>query len=559
MDDTDDATIDAILALQLEDLAGIWKDRDGDGSDRTDTDAAIDFQRHELQRATARFQDHRSAAAIGESNSDVDEDEAKNDEDGGQDDGCDKPDDDDKSNSNDQDDDSTTDDDDDDDDDDDTDKIGDPQQTPTDRGTSQAPNALQLNPSCNVCKAEVISDSRSDDSFTISQDTLGDNAREKDLLRDSQKPSINEFGGVHALTYAELEKQQAEDNDRAAICIICRDDSISSEAVRMRCGHQHCTDCVKLCFDLAMKDKNLFPPQCCSEPIAFTEVQSFFSENFRKEFEERQVELSTSNRTYCSNEECSSFIAPSAIEDGKATCPKCYSETCALCKGELHGAGDCPQDPAVVSLMAMAFTEGWKQCSECHNMVELTYGCNHMVCICKAEFCYACGSPWKTCRCDNFDEDRLLNRDEAVPDAGRLPNWILLAEEIPEVDDRNQAAPEVPVANARILPAHEVPEVNDRDQTAPNIPVVDNGNLGATGLPELSSRVNRIDRLALQRGRTIFCRHRHFWSSETQGNLTCETCGERRGGTILECPGCRLRNCWNCRIARYRWYLLSRF
>jgi len=40
----------------------------------------------------------------------------------------------------------------------------------------------------------------------------------------------------------------------------------------------------------------------------------------------------------------------------------------------------------------------------------------HRSCVCKSEFCCVCGAPWKTCRCDQWDEERLYERAEAVVD-----------------------------------------------------------------------------------------------------------------------------------------------
>ena len=37
-------------------------------------------------------------------------------------------------------------------------------------------------------------------------------------------------------------------------------------------------------------------------------------------------------------------------------------------------------------------------------MVELRDGCRHITCTCGAEFCYVCGSRWRTCRCTEVDE-----------------------------------------------------------------------------------------------------------------------------------------------------------
>lgn len=42
-----------------------------------------------------------------------------------------------------------------------------------------------------------------------------------------------------------------------------------------------------------------------------------------------------------------------------------------------------------------------------------------MTCICKTEFCYLCAELWKTCRCEQWNEERLLERAEVMVDEGR--------------------------------------------------------------------------------------------------------------------------------------------
>jgi hypothetical protein len=50
----------------------------------------------------------------------------------------------------------------------------------------------------------------------------------------------------------------------------------------------------------------------------------------------------------------------------------------------------------------------------------LGIGCiaNNGRCPCSAQFCYLCGLKWKTCRCDLWDESRLLLRANEVVDRG---------------------------------------------------------------------------------------------------------------------------------------------
>jgi len=72
-------------------------------------------------------------------------------------------------------------------------------------------------------------------------------------------------------------------------------------------------------------------------------------------------------------------------------------------------------------LMGAAESNRWQRCYGCRRVVELRSGCNHMTCMCKSQFCYVCGMKWKTCNCDQWDEERLIERAENLVDNGRAP------------------------------------------------------------------------------------------------------------------------------------------
>ncbi|KAL8770734.1 MAG: hypothetical protein Q9209_003601 [Squamulea sp. 1 TL-2023] len=170
------------------------------------------------------------------------------------------------------------------------------------------------------------------------------------------------------------ERQQSE---LQAVCIVCQDQFLQRKPSCLACGHNCCHACLVALFNNAMKDESLFPPRCCKQIIPLIMVQRHFDHDFPETFRKRQVEMNTPNRTYCCTKSCLVFIESLNIEGDKATCPACKTQTCIICKGSAH-KGECPEDPAVISLMATAAQEGYKQCPSCRLLVELTFGCNHM-------------------------------------------------------------------------------------------------------------------------------------------------------------------------------------
>lgn len=193
-------------------------------------------------------------------------------------------------------------------------------------------------------------------------------------------------------------------------CAACNDKVSQFHTMRAPCGHTYCRICVKELFDRAAKHEINFPPKCCDQVITLEEAGLFLSLDIYDKFQEKSEEFSTINRTYCSDPECVTFIPPKAIDNQKAKCPACQKLTCIACKAKAH-EGDCPEDPAVQSLLTTAAEAGFQQCRQCKRMIDLIDGCHHITCICGAEFCYLCGAKWKTCGCDGLADEEFDERE----------------------------------------------------------------------------------------------------------------------------------------------------
>ncbi|KAI9773730.1 MAG: hypothetical protein M1839_002028 [Geoglossum umbratile] len=160
-------------------------------------------------------------------------------------------------------------------------------------------------------------------------------------------------------------------------CVACGDFKKTSKLMRATCGHSYCMDCINELFEHATKDESLFPPRCCRSLIPLSNARPYLDSGLIKRFERKAVELKTPNRTYCHNATCSEFIPLENIDGDRATCVACLRVTCAICKAWAHD-GDCPKDPALESLMAVATEAGYQKCHKCKRLVELDTGCNHM-------------------------------------------------------------------------------------------------------------------------------------------------------------------------------------
>ncbi len=95
---------------------------------------------------------------------------------------------------------------------------------------------------------------------------------------------------------------------------------VSKTSPRTPCGHAYCLECLKQLFMVSMQDETLMPPRCCQKeiPIALAQLTPKEIEDFNA----KHVEFSTTDRLYCSQPTCSTFIPPELIINKIGTCPK---------------------------------------------------------------------------------------------------------------------------------------------------------------------------------------------------------------------------------------------
>ncbi|KAI6038336.1 hypothetical protein EDC04DRAFT_2570160, partial [Pisolithus marmoratus] len=153
------------------------------------------------------------------------------------------------------------------------------------------------------------------------------------------------------------------------------------------------------------------------------QVQPHLSRDLLRQFQEKSREFGTLNRVYCARQTCSRFLGPLTetmfgVKVYDCSAPDCGTRTCANCRGQYDGwMHTCRQDQGAEHVLNLGRTEGWVRCPGCSQLIELNMGCYHMTCRCRTEFCYVCSARWKTCRCPQWDERRLLAAAEQRVDA----------------------------------------------------------------------------------------------------------------------------------------------
>ncbi|KAI4748054.1 hypothetical protein E4T50_01633, partial [Aureobasidium sp. EXF-12298] len=186
-------------------------------------------------------------------------------------------------------------------------------------------------------------------------------------------------------------------------CQACLERLPRSETLPAPCGDSYCTGCMTTLFEHAIRDEAMYPPRCCGQTIPLDSVRSIITSELAVAFTTKAMEFDTTNRTYCSNTACSQFIPNDRINDDVAVCDACNHRTCSICKGNAH-QDDCPEDETTQLALQLGDTQQWQRCNDCRSLVERSEGCNHITCRCRAQFCYICAAPWRTCSCPQFGE-----------------------------------------------------------------------------------------------------------------------------------------------------------
>lgn len=176
------------------------------------------------------------------------------------------------------------------------------------------------------------------------------------------------------------------------------------------CGHTYCGECLKVMVQQSTTDELKFPPRCCTQPIPSSVLKDLLNQSERHRFLKAVRLYSTpwEARIFCPNLLCSEFIPPRSKIDPKhpfdVICRKCSTRVCIMCKNYAHPIGkECPEDWELNEVLKIGEKSGWRRCYKCRALVELTQGCTHITCRCKAQFCYLCGAIWNpTVGCPNF-------------------------------------------------------------------------------------------------------------------------------------------------------------
>ncbi|KAI9776046.1 MAG: hypothetical protein M1839_000649 [Geoglossum umbratile] len=185
-------------------------------------------------------------------------------------------------------------------------------------------------------------------------------------------------------------------------CVCCCEEFTTAKSYQtLPCSHTYCRACLRVLIVQTMEDESKMPSKCCSQPITGFVIRNVLSRDEQTKFIKliAQYSIPWKDRIFCPNPNCGEFVPKPAKIDPKhpfqVTCKRCKTRICKTCKRAAHPHDqDCPADWELDAVLHLGENKGWKRCYKCRNLVELTHGCTHITCRCKAQFCYICGAVW---------------------------------------------------------------------------------------------------------------------------------------------------------------------
>jgi len=226
-------------------------------------------------------------------------------------------------------------------------------------------------------------------------------------------------------------KDNPSGHAEAGVCAACCE---NRQCMSFPCrSHLYCAGCIFAQVKMGLKDRSMLPLRCCrhevkpGDPIDIA-IAQMLPEAGREKYQETMLLKISKDVMYCPQANCGALIVLDELRssqmpvEGPHGCPKCQQALCFSCKAEWHAGMSCKQFQYCAAKSRDAITEfcrqmNWMRCFECGHVVEKKHGCNHITCICGAQFCYLCGSKWGQCGCQVISEGHLL-RHHRLPGIG---------------------------------------------------------------------------------------------------------------------------------------------
>lgn len=247
---------------------------------------------------------------------------------------------------------------------------------------------------------------------------------------------------AHSLsaTLSRASRRQASFVTETFFCCICLEKvPAANQLVLSECGldeHAACASCLKTYLRLRIEEARVDELRC---PCAGSDgCEAFVTEEERRDW--LPDEIQEKYARFCRMRDnpklracpkCSVLCAPTLDEEGKVmpemACQECNVGFCYYhSKAHPPGAEACAEYERLMvkQLLNCGGLAGTKQCPGCGLRTEKLAGCNHMVCSCKANWCWVCNrkfenagwhyNPANPAGCMQFQQELVSPRERRM-------------------------------------------------------------------------------------------------------------------------------------------------
>ena len=187
----------------------------------------------------------------------------------------------------------------------------------------------------------------------------------------------------------------ADQDGAQPACPICLDDLV--EPQMLGCGHLYCAKCIATHASVQLAANRPVNCPCCLRPVAPTEMHAWASppRQPRTSSVPRGVRVRGRARQPSWNEVVTACAASrSAAEWSEAAASSSTVEAPALSREEQR------------AFRRAAVRLKLRRCPSCDAPVQKNGGCNHMSCLCGAEFQWSRATPFVACQTYHYDSDK---------------------------------------------------------------------------------------------------------------------------------------------------------
>jgi E3 ubiquitin-protein ligase RNF144 len=258
-----------------------------------------------------------------------------------------------------------------------------------------------------------------DDSDTLFEESVSDSKYAEDLqvqeallasLLTSETLNNASSSITHPNSLQSISNQFDEQTE--ILCEICLENKPTWQMFDIpTCSHTFCYNCtsqhvaskiqenLKIIKCPGLNCKNILDSNVCRS-IVPEEVLVKWDESLCKSL------ILESQKMYCPFNDCSVMLVNDSNEIiTEIKCPLCKRFFCAACKVPWHSDFTCKEFEKMnakkkgreeVMVKNLAKKKNWRKCPSCKFYVEKAEGCLHITCRCQYQFCYRCGSKWKS-------------------------------------------------------------------------------------------------------------------------------------------------------------------